>query len=87
MVEQVGPKRLWTQLKAEAPRYAKLLPELPRLVHDFLKTRSQPFSTDVQVLIQEQRRTQRMLSRVLWTLLGFVLGMLAMQLIFHAQFI
>ncbi|MEY2771505.1 MAG: putative protein kinase UbiB, partial [Pseudomonadota bacterium] len=40
MVDQVGPKRLWTQLKAEAPRYAKLLPELPRLVHDFLKARS-----------------------------------------------
>ena len=87
MVEQVGPKRLWTQLKAEAPRYAKLLPELPRLVHDFLKARSQPMSADVQLLIQEQRRTQRMLSRVLWTLLGFVLGMLAMQVIFHVQFI
>ena len=87
MVEQVGPKRLWTQLKAEAPRYAKLLPELPRLVHDFLKARSQPMSADVQVLIQEQRRTQRLLSRILWSLLGFVLGMLAMQVIFHAQFI
>ena len=86
MVEQVGPKRLWTQLKAEAPRYAKLLPELPRLVHDFLKARSQPMSADVQLLIQEQHRTQRLLSRVLWTLLGFVLGMLAMQLIFHVQF-
>jgi len=85
MVEQVGPKRLWTQLKAEAPRYAKLLPELPRLVHDYLKARSQPMSADVQMLIQEQRRTQRLLSRVLWTLLGFVLGMLVMQVIFHLQ--
>jgi ubiquinone biosynthesis protein len=83
MVDQVGPKRLWTQLKAEAPRYAKLLPELPRLVNDFLKVRSQPMSADVQLLIQEQRRTQRLLSRVLWTLLGFVMGMLAMQVIFH----
>ena len=87
MVEQVGPKRLWTQLKAEAPRYAKLLPELPRLVHDFLKARSQPVSADVHLLIQEQRRTQRLLSRVMWTLLGFVLGMLAMQVIFHLQFV
>jgi ubiquinone biosynthesis protein len=85
MVEQVGPKRLWTQLKAEAPRYAKLLPELPRLVHDFLKARSQPMSSDVQLLIQEQRRTQRLLSRAVWTLLGFVLGMLVMQVIFHLQ--
>ena len=87
MVEQVGPKRLWTQLKAEAPRYAKLLPELPRLVHDFLKARSQPLSADVQVLIQEQRRTQRLLSRAVWILLGFVLGMLAMQVIFNLQFV
>ena len=87
MVDQVGPKRLWTQLKAEAPRYAKLLPELPRLVHDFLKARSQPMSADVQLLIQEQRRTQRLLSRVLWTLLGFVMGMLAMQVIFHLQYV
>ena len=86
MVEQVGPQRLWTQLKAEAPRYAKLLPELPRLVHDFLKARSQPMTADVQWLIQEQRRTQRLLSRVLWTLLGFVVGMVAMQVIFHLQF-
>jgi ubiquinone biosynthesis protein len=87
MVDQVGPKRLWTQLKAEAPRYAKLLPELPRLVNDFLKVRSQPMSADVQLLIQEQRRTQRLLSRVLWTLLGFVMGMLAMQVIFHLQYV
>ncbi|MEY4318855.1 MAG: putative protein kinase UbiB, partial [Pseudomonadota bacterium] len=39
MLEQVGPKKLWEQLRAEAPRYAKLLPELPRLVHDFLQHR------------------------------------------------
>ena len=87
MVDQVGPKRLWTQLKAEAPRYAKLLPELPRLVNDFLKVRSQPMSADVQLLIQEQRRTQRLLTRVLWTLLGFVMGMLVMQVIFHLQYV
>jgi ubiquinone biosynthesis protein len=87
MVDQVGPKRLWTQLKAEAPRYAKLLPELPRLVHDFLKARSQPVSQDVQLLIQEQRRTQRTLSRVLWLLLGFILGLLVMQMVMHVQYI
>ncbi|MBU3654175.1 MAG: ubiquinone biosynthesis regulatory protein kinase UbiB [Limnohabitans sp.] len=87
MVDQVGPKRLWTQLKAEAPRYAKLLPELPRLVHDFLKARSHPVNHDVQLLILEQRRTQRSLSRVLWLLLGFILGLLVMQMVMHLQFI
>jgi hypothetical protein len=39
MLEQMGPQRLWRELKAEAPRYAKLLPELPRLLHDYLRQR------------------------------------------------
>jgi predicted unusual protein kinase regulating ubiquinone biosynthesis (AarF/ABC1/UbiB family) len=29
MLEQVGPQKLLDQLKGEAPRYAKLIPELP----------------------------------------------------------
>ena len=37
MLEQVGPQKLLQQLKAEAPQYAKLLPSLPRLLHDFLQ--------------------------------------------------
>src|SRR4051812_29372763 len=31
MSDQIGPKKLLQQLKAEAPRYAKLLPQFPRL--------------------------------------------------------
>ena len=34
MLEQMGPQRLWRELRAEAPHYAKLLPELPRLIYD-----------------------------------------------------
>jgi ubiquinone biosynthesis protein len=86
MVDQIGPGRLWNQLKDEAPRYAKLLPELPRLLHDFLKHRNESTSGDLRALIQEQRRTRQALSRVLWILIGFVFGMLAMQLLFHVQF-
>jgi ubiquinone biosynthesis protein len=37
MLEQVGPQRLWQQLRDEAPLYAKLLPQLPRLLHDYLR--------------------------------------------------
>jgi ubiquinone biosynthesis protein len=37
MLKQVGPQRLWSELKAQAPRYAKLLPELPLLLHAYLK--------------------------------------------------
>jgi ubiquinone biosynthesis protein len=37
MKDQIGPKRLWNELKAQAPRYATLLPELPVLLHSYLK--------------------------------------------------
>jgi len=80
MLDQVGPKKLWKQLVAEAPRYAKLLPELPRLVHDFLKHRQNNDHAQLQLLIQEQRRTNRLLQGIAWVGGGFVLGMLAMQM-------
>ena len=37
MLDQLGPQRLWRELRAEAPHYAKILPDLPRLLHDFLR--------------------------------------------------
>jgi len=82
MLNQVGPKKLWDQLRAEAPRYAKLLPELPRLVHDFLKQRQSDGGSQLQLqrLIEEQRRTNRLLQRLLWSGAGFLGGLLAMQL-------
>ena len=80
MLDQVGPKKLWKQLVAEAPRYAKLLPELPRLVHDFLKHRQNNDHAQLQLLIQEQRRTNRLLQGIAWVGGGFVLGMFAMQM-------
>ncbi len=80
MLEQVGPKKLWDQLRAEAPRYAKLIPELPRLVHDFLKHRQTNSSAQLQQLIEEQRRTNRMLQRLMWVGGGFLAGLVAMQL-------
>jgi ubiquinone biosynthesis protein len=80
MLDQVGPKKLWDQLRAEAPRYAKLIPELPRLVHDFLKHRQNNDHVQLQRLIEEQRRTNRLLQGIAWVGGGFVLGMLAMQM-------
>ena len=79
MLNQVGPKKLWDQLVAEAPRYAKLLPELPRLVHDFLKHRQSDGNPQLQLLIEEQRRTNRMLQRLMWLGGGFLAGLLVMQ--------
>ena len=85
MMDQVGPQKLWAQLKSEAPRYAKLLPELPRLVHDFLRHRQSAPPTDLQRLIEAQMRTQRLLFRILWGGLGFILGLIAMQVVFQIQ--
>ena len=80
MLEQVGPKKFWSQLKAEAPLYAKLLPELPRLLHDYLRQRPTDLRREVQDLVREQRRTNRLLQGLIYGGLGFVLGLLFMQM-------
>src|SRR5205809_6214125 len=40
MQEEVGPKKFIDELRDQAPRYAKMLPELPHLVHKYLRERS-----------------------------------------------
>jgi ubiquinone biosynthesis protein len=80
MVEQVGPRKFWEQLKAEAPHYAKLVPELPRMLHDFLRQRNQGSQAELKALLAEQRRTNRLLQSLIFGGLGFALGLLAMQL-------
>jgi len=81
MLEQMGPQKLLAELKAEAPQYAKLLPALPRLVHDYLRQRPQDLRRDIDSLIAEQRRTNRLLQAIIYGGLGFVLGLLAMQVL------
>ena len=81
MLEQMGPQRFWRELQAEAPRYAKLIPELPRLVYSFLQQKNGSDPQLVQELLREQRRTNRLLQGLVYGGLGFVLGMLAMQIL------
>jgi len=81
MLEQMGPQRFWRELQAEAPRYAKLIPELPRLVHAALQRQQAADPELVQELLREQRRTNRLLQGLVYGGLGFVLGMLAMQVL------
>ncbi len=81
MDEQVGPAALLERLKAEAPRYAHLLPELPRLAHQALLRPSGPdTSAALLALLAEQRRTNGLLQAVLYALVGFVAGMLVARL-------
>jgi ubiquinone biosynthesis protein len=85
MVEQVGPRKFWEQLKAEAPHYAKLLPALPRLLHDYLRQRPDDLRREVRALLAVQQRTNRLLQALLFGGLGFLLGLLAMQLLVRIQ--
>ncbi len=85
MIEQVGPQKLLNQLKDQAPRYATLLPELPRLLHDFLKTKPGSQSRLLDELLTEQRRTNRLLQAIIYGGIGFALGLLAMQLLVRVR--
>ena len=80
MIDQLGPKKLLDQLRNEAPRYAKLLPELPRLLVNFLQTNRPGSGRALEALLAEQKRTNRMLQAIMYGGVGFVLGLVATQL-------
>ena len=79
MLEQVGPRRLWMELKAQAPQYAKLLPQLPRLLHDYLRQPASAHSRQIELLVSEQRRTNALLQVMVYMGLGFVFSLFLLQ--------
>ena len=82
MNEQVGLGGLKEGFAKEAPRYAQLLPELPRLLHQALQAAARPAEpAALAALLAEQRRTNRVLRAVLLVGAGFVLGLLAAQML------
>jgi ubiquinone biosynthesis protein len=85
MIDQLGPKKLVDQLRNEAPRYAKLLPELPRLLVDFLQSRKSGSGRAMEALLTEQKRTNRLLQAILYGGIGFVLGLVVMQLVVRVR--
>ena len=88
MLEQIGPEKLLAQLKAEAPSYAKLLPLLPRLLSDYLRRQQgngQVGQAGVVELLAEQKRTNKLLQGIIYGGMGFVLGLLAMQLLVRVR--
>ena len=85
MLGQVGPQKLIDQLKAQAPHYAKLLPELPMLLHSFLRGGRTDSSRAIDELLIEQRRTNRLLQGLVYTVLGFALGMVFMQIVIRVR--
>ena len=88
MLDQVGPQGLLKTLRDQSPRYAKMLPELPRLLYDFLKSRDQEsprHAQMVQELLTEQRRTNKLLQGFMYGGIGFVLGLIVMQIIVRVR--
>jgi len=85
MLEQVGPEKLLAQLKAEAPAYAKLLPGLPRLLSQYLKSPGLLTRRDLEQLMAEQKRTNKLLQSLVYGGMGFLLGLLAMQVVMRVR--
>ncbi|WP_137917877.1 ubiquinone biosynthesis regulatory protein kinase UbiB [Hydrogenophaga sp. 2FB] len=85
MVEQIGPQKLLEQLKAEAPQYAKLLPALPRLLHDYLQHKPHELRRELNTLLTEQRRTNRLLQGIVYGGVGFLLGLIVMQVLLRVR--
>jgi ubiquinone biosynthesis protein len=74
MAEQVGPQRLTEALKSQAPRYAKLIPHLPRLLTDYLQQPGGNNDSLIKELLQEQKRTNALLQKIVYGAIGFVVG-------------
>jgi ubiquinone biosynthesis protein len=85
MIDQLGPKKLVDMLRNEAPRYAKLLPELPRLLVDFLQNSKAGPGRAIEELLHEQKRTNRLLQAFLYGGIGFTLGLVVMQWVIRVR--
>lgn len=89
MTEQVGWKGLTERLRAEAPRYAQIFPQLPRLVFQVLERESKGQLANPHVgngdmlamVLIEQRRTNRMLAFLTCMAAGFGVGLVALYLL------
>lgn len=85
MLSQMGPQRLVDALKAQAPHYAKLLPELPQLITAYLRDGGAQSNPVLMELLAEQRRTNRLLQGIIYSSVGFALGLLAMQVLVRVR--
>ncbi|HSV34454.1 MAG TPA: ubiquinone biosynthesis regulatory protein kinase UbiB [Ramlibacter sp.] len=85
MLEQVGPQKLIDELRDQAPRYAKLLPELPRLLYQFLQQKPGDNRHELLELLAEQKRTNRLLQSLIYGSIGFALGLIVMQIVVRVR--
>jgi len=82
MAEQIGWRGLWQNVKTEAPRFAHLFPQLPRLVHHALSRSTESVQPQLLTqLLQEQKATNLLLRIIMWFVGGFLGGVVLMQLL------
>ena len=87
MEEQIGWRGLVERFKAEAPHYNKLLPQLPRLVHQALtQSIDRPSQEQVDLmkrLIDEQKRTNTLLGISMYVIACMLGGFVLAKLMVH----
>jgi ubiquinone biosynthesis protein len=76
MSEQVGWRGLVDKLRAEAPRYSHIFPQLPRLAHQVLTRAAEGGNNDALLasLIAEQRATNSLLRAIIYIGVGILVG-------------
>jgi ubiquinone biosynthesis protein len=85
MLQQVGPQKLMDELRDQAPRYAKILPDLPLLLHTYLRQKPSDGRRELQELLTEQKRTNRLLQGLVYGGIGFAVGLIVMQLVVRVR--
>jgi len=78
MAEQIGWRGFLKSLKVEAPNYAMLLPQLPRLLHSYLTNDSAAATNEIlRKMLKQQKRYNTLLAIISLLLLGiFAWGVL-----------
>jgi ubiquinone biosynthesis protein len=64
-----------------------LLPQLPRLLHDYLQKSPHQDARHLEQLLSEQRRTNKLLQTLIYAGLGFVVSLAILQVGLHLQLI
>jgi len=87
MDEQVGWRGFIERVKAEAPRYNKIVPQLPRLIHQAL-TQSHEHPPQEQIeairqLVEQQKRTNMLLSLAVYLGGGLLIGLVLFRILSH----
>jgi ubiquinone biosynthesis protein len=81
MAEQVGPRALWRQLRREAPQWAALLPQVPRLAHQALSAAGARDAAKSEALERALRAQNRILRLIAVLFAGMLLVLLFQALI------